>query len=234
MTQADSVLSTPPTNTSANNPPEVMTHDDELGMAWWNALSERQRAKWSTIAGNTGRVKDAWEAFKRGSVDQTPPVDPTRRRFLITAAIGSVVGAGSLAAAAMAPNDVPQAVTVPLALGKPVSTSAPDPMFGMIEAHRKADRDHEAALDEQERLELIGDDAAADLAAEASCHAAFKAFDALLSAAATTVPGILAQLAYLQEIAKREAWMFNDRADSAPRLIEGFAASIANVRAVLS
>ena len=42
------------------------------------------------------------------------------------------------------------------------------------------------------------------------------------------------QLAYLQEIAKREAWMFNDRADSAPRLIEGFAASIANVRAVLS
>ena len=233
MTQADSVYITPPTNTSANNPPEVMTHDDELGMAWWNALSERQRAKWSTIAGNTGRVKDAWEAFKRGSVDQTPPVDPTRRRFLITAAIGSVVGAGSLAAAAMAPNDVPQAVTVPLALGKPVSTSAPDPMFGMIEAHRKADRDHEAALDEQERLEWIGDDAA-DSAAEASCHAAFKAFDALLSAAATTVPGVLAQLAYLQEIAKREAWMFNDRADSAPRLIEGFSASIANVRAVLS
>ena len=108
------------------------------------------------------------------------------------------------------------------------------PVFGLIEAHRKADRDHEAALDEQERLERIGDHAAADLAGEASCHAAFKAFDALLSAAATTVPGILAQLAYLQEIAKREAWMFNDRADSGPRLIEGFAASIANVRAVLS
>jgi hypothetical protein len=69
---------------------------------------------------------------------------------------------------------------------------------------------------------------------EASCHAAFKAFDALLSAAATTVPGILAQLAYLQEIAKRDAWMLNDRADSAPRLIEGFSVSIANVRAVLS
>src|SRR5882757_9573060 len=202
MTQADRVYITPPTNTSANNPPGVMTRDDELGMAWWNALSERQRAKWSTIAGNTGRVKDAWEAFKRGSVDQTPPVDPTRRRFLITAAIGSVVGAGSLAAAAMAPNDVPEAVTVPLALGKPVSTSAPDPMFGMIEAHRKADRDHEAALDEQERLERIGDEAA-DWVGEASCHAAFKAFDALLSAAATTVPGILAQLAYLQEIATR-------------------------------
>jgi hypothetical protein len=104
----------------------------------------------------------------------------------------------------------------------------------MIEAHRKADRDHEAALDEQERLERIGDIAAAYLAGEASCHAAFKAFDALLSAAATTVPGILAQMAYLQEIAKRDAWMFSDREDSAPRLIEGFSASIANIRAVQS
>ena len=36
-----------------------------------------------------------------------PPVDSTRRRFLITAAVGSIVGAGSLAAAAMASNDVP-------------------------------------------------------------------------------------------------------------------------------
>ena len=108
MTQADSVLSTPPTNTSANNPPGVMTRDAELGMAWWNALSERQRAKWSAIAGNTGRVKDAWEAFKRGSVDQTPPVDPARRRFLTVAAVGSIISAGSLAFAAAAPNDVPQ------------------------------------------------------------------------------------------------------------------------------
>jgi len=104
-----------------------MTHDDELGMAWWNALSERQRAKWSVIAGNTGRVKDAWEAFKRGSVDQTPPVDPTRRRFLITAAAGSMVGAGSLAFAAAAPNDVPKAVTVP---------QGADPIYAVIERHR--------------------------------------------------------------------------------------------------
>ena len=154
--------------------------------------------------------------------------DTTRRRFLAVAAIGSIVGAGNLAYAAAAPNDVPQAVTN--ASPSPVQR---DPMFGMIEAHRKADRDHESALDEQER-QRIGDHAAANLAGEASCHPAFKAFDALLSAAATTVPGILAQLAYLQEIAKRDAWMFSDRADSAPRLIEGFSASIANVRAVLS
>ena len=80
MIEADRVHSTPPTNTSANNPPDQpMTHDDKLGMAWWNALTKQERAKWSAIAGNTGRVKDAWEAFKRGSMDQSPP--QTRRRF---------------------------------------------------------------------------------------------------------------------------------------------------------
>jgi len=87
------------------------------------------------------------------------PVDTTRRRFLAVAAFASAAGAGSLAFAASAPNDVPQAVTN----ASPNSVQR-DPMFGMIEAHRKADRDHEAALDEQERLERIGDHAAADLA----------------------------------------------------------------------
>jgi hypothetical protein len=37
--------------------------DDELGMAWWNGLSEPERAHWSRLAG-TGLAKDAWELFK--------------------------------------------------------------------------------------------------------------------------------------------------------------------------
>ena len=49
------------------------------------------------------------------SVLSTPPTntptDTTRRRFLAVAAVGSFVGAGTLAAAAMAPPNVPQAVT---------------------------------------------------------------------------------------------------------------------------
>jgi len=45
-----------------------MSGDDEAGMAWWNALTEQERAKWSAIAGDTGRAKDAWEAFKRAPV----------------------------------------------------------------------------------------------------------------------------------------------------------------------
>jgi hypothetical protein len=106
-------------------------------------------------------------------------------------------------------------------------------VFGLIEAHRKAGRDHEAALDEQERLERIGDEEA-DWVVEAPCHAAFIAFDMLLAATATTLPGIVAKLAYLQDIAKRDAWMFNDRRGSAILLIESLAASIANISAVLS
>ena len=38
--------------------------DDELGMAWWNSLTERERSFWLGVAGNSGRAKDAWEAFK--------------------------------------------------------------------------------------------------------------------------------------------------------------------------
>jgi hypothetical protein len=177
MTQADSVLSTPPTNTSAIDHPMMF-----------------------------------------------PPRDPTRRRFLAVAAGATFVGAGSLAAAAMAP-DIPQAVTMPH-----VSQTLLDPVFGLIEAHRKADRDHEAAFDEQERLEKAGiwecD------AAEQTCHEEFRIFDALLAAGATTLPG--AKLAYLQDIAERDAWMFDDRTGCATRLTEGFAATIANISAVTS
>ena len=147
--------------------------------------------------------------------------------FPPVAAVASAVGAGTLAAAAAMDPSVPAAVTMP-------RHSTPDPVFGPIEAHRKAGCDHEAALVEQARLEQTGDNAAAWLVSEAPCHAEFNAFDALLSAAATTVPGIVAQLAYLQDIAERDAWMFNDREDSAPRLLKGFAASIASVLAVLS
>jgi hypothetical protein len=185
MTQADSVLSTPPTNTSAIDHPMMF-----------------------------------------------PPRDPTRRRFLTVAASASVVSAASLAGAAMAPN-VPQAVTLPMP-SPALREAMPDPVFGLIEAHRKADRDFDAALDEQGRLERIGDEAAADLIGEAHCHVAFNAFDVLLAAPAATLPGIVAKLAYLQDIAKRDAWMFNDRDGSAILLIESFAASIANISTVQS
>jgi hypothetical protein len=130
MTQATRVYITPRRTASKTNPPDQapMTPDDEIGMAWWNALTKQERAKWSAIAGNTGRPKDAWEAFKRGSLDQSPPVDPTRRRFLTVAAVASVVSAGTLAAAAAMPATAP---------GRPDCTV--DPIFAAIDMYRQAD-----------------------------------------------------------------------------------------------
>jgi hypothetical protein len=40
-----------------------MTNDDELGIAWFNSLTEPERRKWLELAG-TGRPVDAWEVFK--------------------------------------------------------------------------------------------------------------------------------------------------------------------------
>jgi hypothetical protein len=170
------------------------------------------------------------------------PVDPTRRRFLTVAAgasVASVASVGALTAAAMAPP-IPAAVTMPQAnpalrdaIRALAGAHQHDPVFGLIEAHRRASAAHEADLDEQTRLEQLGDPVA-DSLGEQSCHDEFAAFDVLLAASATTLPGLGAQLGYLQDIATRDPWMFNDRADAAIHLLEGFAASVANVLAVTS
>jgi hypothetical protein len=75
-----------------------------------------------------------------------PPRDPTRRRFLAVAAVASVVSAGTLAAATAMDPSVPAAVTMP-------RHSRPDPVFGLIEAHRKAHAAHVASLELQNRFE---------------------------------------------------------------------------------
>jgi hypothetical protein len=143
MPKANSVLSTPRRTASKSNPPDQpTTRDDELGMAWWNNLTERERAEWSAIAGNTGRPKDAWEAFRRGSVDQSPPVDPTRRRFLAVAAGASVASVGTLGAAAM-----PAGVAYSAAC-------AVDPAFALIAQKLAADAAHGEAIDEQDKADV--------------------------------------------------------------------------------
>jgi hypothetical protein len=70
-----------------------------------------------------------------------PPVDPTRRRFLTVAAVGSMVSAGTLAAAALTPNDVPQAVTVPSDTSSPGLHTA---IRRLAEAHAELEKAIEA------------------------------------------------------------------------------------------
>jgi len=47
------------------------TSDDVQGMAWWNGLSEAERALWLTRAGGIGSAKDAWESFKQDRQQMT-------------------------------------------------------------------------------------------------------------------------------------------------------------------
>lgn len=39
------------------------SNDDELGMLWWNRLSENDRAYWCRVA-NSPRPVDAWRTFQ--------------------------------------------------------------------------------------------------------------------------------------------------------------------------
>src|SRR5450631_1415390 len=180
MIQADSVLSTPPTNTSAIDHPMMF-----------------------------------------------PPRDPTRRRFLTVAAVGSFVGAGSLAHAALAPG-APQAVTMP-------RHSRPDPVFGLIEAHRKAHAAHVASLELQNRFERRYGSGHGSWISTQPCHDEDDAFEAFVAAPATTIQGLLAKMAYFEELASEfeTEWMVYDRV-ACPALIESFTASLANIIAVQS
>ena len=128
-----------------------------------------------------------------------PPRDPTRRRFLAVAAVASAVGSGSLAAAAAMAPDVPKAVTVPIEA---------DPIHDVIEAHRKAAREHTEAIDLECACEEAGGIygerreeytrlyAATDVAwlakAEAGC--------ALVNTPPTTLAGILALCRYIEPL----------------------------------
>ena len=122
------------------------------------------------------------------------PVDTTRRRFLTVAAVGSIVGAGTLAAAAMASTDVPKAVTVP-------RHSKPDPAFALIANKQAADIAHGEAIDAQDAADECG---IGEEEAYGRCCAAGDAVNAIDWKLATTPPttlaGVAAVLRFANEI----------------------------------
>jgi hypothetical protein len=122
------------------------------------------------------------------------PVDTTRRRFLAVAAFASVAGAGSLATAAMVPNDVPQAVTLP-------RHSGPDPAFVLIADKLAGDIAHCEAIDAQDEADErgIGLDEADDRC-WAACHAVNAIDWKLATTPPTTLAGVAAVLRFANEI----------------------------------
>jgi hypothetical protein len=65
--------------------------DDELGMAWWNRLTEQERREWALRAG-TGRAVDAWELAKA----QAKPTADDPLRDAHAAILGAIAELRSL------------------------------------------------------------------------------------------------------------------------------------------
>lgn len=131
-----------------------------------------------------------------------PPVDPTRRRFL---------------AAHPAPSVANALAALP---------ASQDPVFNLIEDHQKANAAHWAAIDEQNRLEKLGEPEA-DSVAAAACRADNVAFVALMETEPTTFAGLVALLTYLNEIAEEGgAWRFEGEDSRIVSLLANLAASV--------
>jgi hypothetical protein len=114
-------------------------------------------------------------------VHSTPPtntpVDPTRRRFLSTAAS---VAAGGTA----------------LALAPPPALAGHDPVFALIEVHRAADALLALACAEKCRLEGLGN-WGADGGTEGAHDAEESALEDLIEAVPTTLAGVIASMTYI-------------------------------------
>jgi hypothetical protein len=100
----------------------------------------------------------------------------------------------------------------------------PDPVFSLIEAHRTARAAHLAAIDEQNRLERIGDPDVESVA-EGPCDAEWDSLDELIEMPAVSFAGLVAWASYLDEI---EEWMLED-SSAAARLIATLVEALGNL-----
>jgi hypothetical protein len=148
-------------------------------------------------------------------VHSTPPTNTpidTMRRHLLTIAAG-----GALAVAIPATAALPAAPAV-------------DPVFGLIEIHRKAHAAHMASLELQNRFERRYGIGQGSWVSTKPCHDEDDAFTAFVAEPAATVQGLFAKLAYFDELTGEleTEWMVRERAE-AEVLIQSFAASLRNI-----
>ncbi len=139
-----------------------------------------------------------------------PPVDQARRHLLTIAAGGAVAAA------------LPTAV---LAAGPAI-----DPVFDLIEDHRKAHAAPMASLKLQSRFERRFGIGAGSWISEKPCHEEHDVFEEMVATPATTLPGLMAMLAYFEELASEfeTQWMTDERADASV-VIQSFTASLKNI-----
>jgi hypothetical protein len=119
---------------------------------------------------------------------------------------------------------------LPAALPAVVGIPATDPIYAAIAAHRKTHAAHMAALHLQTRFERRYGIGEGSWISTKPCHDEDDAFTAFVAEPATTVQGLVAKLAYFDELAGEfeTEWMVYDRPEAAV-LIQSFAASLRNI-----
>jgi hypothetical protein len=125
------------------------------------------------------------------------PVDPTRRHFLSQAA-GVAAGGTALALAAIPPR---------AALAAPAG--ALDPVFSLIEAHKRTAAALDIATAEVMRADELNEPHDDDLM-DGPTGDENAALAQLLEAAPTTLAGIIAWVVYLKEAAVRDPWRVDE------------------------
>jgi hypothetical protein len=110
-----------------------------------------------------------------------------------------------------------------------------DPIFNLIDAHRKAHAAHMASLELQNRFERRYGAGQGSWVSTKPCHDENEAFEALIAAPAVALPGLLAKLDYMEELSSEfeTEWMIEERPDPGV-LFRSFAESIANLTSGLS
>jgi hypothetical protein len=147
------------------------------------------------------------------SVHSTPPTDTssvTRRNMI--GGIATAGAAGALPAIAVAP------------------AAAADPIFSVIETHRKDHAAHIASIELQDCFQRRYGAGSGGWITERPCCDEDDSFVALVAAPAMTVQGLSAKLAYFDELAGdfETEWMVPERAEAAV-LIQSFTESLKNI-----
>jgi hypothetical protein len=192
MTQADRVLSTPPTNPS-------LTRRKILGTAA-GAAAALAGASPMAAAPGPDPIYAAIDAHRKAHATMLAIFAEHRK-------------AHELADAKIGPLDIPSMIepgkTVEVSCWGDIERAVPREQYPNLNAHHNAVLDERSAAHNAIVESLIGDE---DEATSEACHPYFKALQAFMETVPTTLPGLLAMIVYAEEGFERdnETYAYSD------------------------
>jgi hypothetical protein len=224
MTQADRVLSTPPTNTSATNPPGPVdpTRRRLLTVAAGGAVAAMAISTTAQAAGSPADpIFAAIAAHQKAHATMQAAFAEHRQAHEVADA---KVGPSHL----RIPSMVEPGEIVEVDCRGDIERAVPREQFPDLNAHHKRLLDDRMAAHAAVVESLIGDE---DEATAEVCGPEFDAQHAFSETVPTTIPGLLAMIVYAGEITQRDAEAF---ADSNCSLIETLATAAKAIAQVQS